>query len=365
MLDSLVAGSRRRGFTLIEMLVVISIIAILMGLLLPAITKARESAMRIKCANNLRNIGYAIHEYSERHLTYFPTGGQGSNYSTTPATTTFEGAPYNTSSPRSLFTELLPFLDHDDVYNQFNLARFYNDPANGGQNQVASQNTIPVYLCPSNQIRPNGGYDSLGYGYVDYGPTVWTDIDPVTGVRNKNTRMDGALKVGGTRVDGIRDGLSKTIAVAECAGRWEGMTCQYQDGYVQGGGTSLAGQLLPTGSTTRAFWRWAEGANGIGVSGDPTVTNGFGMAPGGGTPSQPAKAINNNSYPFNGPTTCPWNTMTDCGPNDEIFSFHPGGANVVFMDTHVTFLSDQINAVALRRLVTANENQPIPEGTEY
>jgi prepilin-type N-terminal cleavage/methylation domain-containing protein/prepilin-type processing-associated H-X9-DG protein len=360
---------QRRGFTLIEMLVVISIIAILMGLLLPAITKAREAAMRVRCGNNLRQIGLALQSYTDRQLTFFPTGGEGSSYATTPATTTFEGQPYNTNNPRSLFTELLPFLDHEDVYNQFNLTRFYNDPSNGGQNQSASQNTIPAYLCPSSQIRPIAGYDSLGYGYVDYGPTVWTDIDPVSGVRNKNTRMDGALKVGGTRVDGIRDGYSKTIAVAEDAGRWEGMTsCPYQDGYVANGGTSAAGQLLPASSTTRNFWRWAEGANGIGVSGDPNAGNGFGTVTTGysglvGTGM--AKVINNNNSPFYGPPTCPWNTQWDCGPADEIFSFHPGGANVVFMDGHVTFLTDQINAVALRRLVTANEGAPIPEGTDY
>jgi prepilin-type processing-associated H-X9-DG protein len=227
--------------------------------------------------------------------------------------------------------------EHDtvDAYD-FNFA--YNDPAAPG-NQVCAQNSVASFLCPSNPLRPASALDSLGYGYTDYGPTVYTDIDPTTGGRNKFTRMSGALTQNISRVGDIRDGLSKTIGIAEDVGRNEAMPGAYVD--------PIEAPVL------RHFHRWAEPDNGFGVSGNPLSW--ASQTTGAVNPGVKIVAINNNKTPFGGPAGCLWQSVTNCGPNDEIFSFHGTGANVVFMDGHVTFMDEGINVVVLRHLVTAAE----------
>jgi prepilin-type N-terminal cleavage/methylation domain-containing protein/prepilin-type processing-associated H-X9-DG protein len=383
----------RQGFTLVELLVVIAIIAVLIGLLLPAVQKVREAAQRSQCTNNLKQIGLAIHNYYDQHK-HFPDPGQGTLYSdstgafnasikdgpqpagagaeptlpagfNTPVTSFF---PYNsngtgtTANPgpatpfnsQSIFTRLLPYLEQDDLASQYNLNFPYND-TNGTTGSVfnyqVAQNAIPSFLCPSNPLRPSNGLDSSSYGYTDYGPTTYTDIDPVSGVRNKNTRnnagLHGTLDGKGTTLADIPDGLSKSIAVAEDVGRSESLVGNYADPLVGAPNAAI-------GTTAkRSFWRWAEAESAFGVNGDPTATNGW------GTPTvagQRAKAINNNKYPFGGPTNCQWNVSNgQCGPDGEIFSFHGPGANIVFLDGHVTFLDENTDAIVIRRLVTGAE----------
>ena len=383
----------RQGFTLIELLVVMAVIGVLIGLLLPAINKVRETASRTNCTSNLRQIGHAIAAY-QTQFKHFPDPGEGTLY-VDPSGTTFnagilEGpqasltaanppavneptllvgqtvspktwfypngqtaatpgglgtglAPFTT---QSVFTRLLAFVEQDELAAIYNLTYPYNDTTSV-TNQTVAQNPLSIFQCPNNPLRPASGLDSAGYGYTDYGPTVYTDIDPITGVRNRNTRVNGALHGTvdgkGTQLKDIKDGLSKTIAIAEDVGRYEAMPGAYTD---------------PITGNKRSFWRWAEPDNGYGVSGDPAATSdtyGTVVAGYAGLNNGRARVVNNNVSHFGGTPTCVWTATTNCGPNDEVFSFHGAGANVLFMDGHVTFLSQDIDATVMRRLVSANE----------
>src|SRR3954452_19113523 len=122
----------RPGFTLIELLVVIAIIAILIGLLLPAVQKVREAAARIKCFNNLKQIGLAVHSYHDVNGT-LPSGH----------VELLVGGNYQYFSSWAI--DLLPYLEQGSLYRQYD-----NTVANqAAKNQPVVQTPLAVYTCPS------------------------------------------------------------------------------------------------------------------------------------------------------------------------------------------------------------------------
>ena len=319
---------RRPAFTLVELLVVIAIIGVLVALLLPAVQAAREAARRSQCLNNSKQMGLAILNF-ESAKKLLPSGGEGTDW-TDPAN------PQTGFDRHSTFTQVLAYLEQAAIASQFDLKKAYNDPL-APQNQRAAKGRVEAFLCPSNSIRQD---DPFGYGGTDFMPTVYTDIHPQTGLRDKiASRADGALALVPARIALVSDGTSNTIALAEDAGRnWEEFEPFTKSKYAD-----IANPVDPPPSGFRAINRWAEPDTGNGVSGPPTTTAGN---------LQPV--INNSATPINGPETCKW-SENNCGPNDEIFAFHPGGADAVYADGSAHFLNESIAPQVMRTLVTRGE----------
>jgi prepilin-type N-terminal cleavage/methylation domain-containing protein/prepilin-type processing-associated H-X9-DG protein len=184
----------RAAFTLIELLVVIAIIAVLIGLLLPAVQKVRAASARIQCANNLKQIGLALHTYHDSHQHFPPPRG---NHTPTPLFTEFRG----------WMCEVLPYIEQD------NLARnMYTSPWYLG---FFANFNVPVkaYLCPS---------DPRDLRKVPAGNGAMTSYLGVTGSDNDvNAQFNGPtngifdVSSGGVRLTDVTDGTSNTLMVGE------------------------------------------------------------------------------------------------------------------------------------------------------
>ena len=320
--------SYRSGFTLVELLVVIAIIGILIGMLLPAVQQVREAARRTQCANNMRQIGLALFNYESAHMK-FPSAGQAKDPATGANVFFTDRGKIETfdDAAPSVQAYILPFIEQNAVATLFDLKYRYDiDPDEGPAttNQQAAKTAIPGYVCPSTSR--GSLVDSEGYGFTDYSApvTLKPDFEGLGNPRYKCVLNGDSQR----RIGSITDGTSNTIAMAEDAGRADIET---------GGYMVIKTEAMPDNTPAdRRSWAWADPDNAYNVD----------------------KLVNNTQSPVGGGTDCPWGDV-NCGPNEETFSFHPGGANASLADGSVHFVDGNVSAQVFAALMSKNGGEVV------
>ncbi|MDY3554368.1 DUF1559 domain-containing protein [Gemmata sp. JC717] len=301
----------RRAFTLIELLVVMAIIAILIGLLLPAVQKVRAAAARLKCSNNLKQIALACHNYHDANQ-QFP-------YASTDRQPGETASTYVTG-----FILIMPYLEQDNVARRWNpkLARNSTDDSDGdGYTNAALQQTqIPTYTCPamtppsgplggaenrapSSYLFSSGTQDPMLYAYYGFFGASEPAFDGAIIPTRDRGYTPTTVCPAPTRIAMITDGTSNTLLVGESDFKPRGVPS-----------TELG-----------AIWSYGY----IGYTFGSTV------------------------HPFNKHN----NTSTLYGA---FRSEHTGGANFAFADGSVSFIRDGINQQTFQWMSTRAGGEVVP-----
>ena len=340
-----IAAGRRRtdsrhGFSLVELLVVIAIIAVLVGLLLPAVQAARESARRVSCANNCKQIGLAMLGFEVANGFYAPANSNND-----------EGNgvwPPNNPRNHGMFALLLPHLDQGAMFAS--LGYDYNKNWDASINRPAAETIIPVFVCsaapdgPRKVTRsryPTNRYGSWEPACNDYGTMVGVQSALFTAV---GLPYPGEKKTYGmlptnkrTTAAHIRDGLSNTLAIVECANR----PTRYFNGRSMAPRSGSATDCTALHDSMAAAW----------ADNDATFDL-HGADPRTGVPNSSCYHTDATGRVPSSGTTSGGRCVMNCTNWDEPYSFHPGGINVVFGDGSARFLGDDLDPTTMIGLIT-------------
>jgi len=300
----------RRAFTLIELLVVIAIIAVLLGLLLPAVQKVREAANRMQCANNLKQLGLALHNYHDAHRTFPPAYVNKGPYGDIGFNFVHGWGPF-----------ILPFIDQQPLYDRY----VWEVPNYHPLNNDVGSTQLKVFQCPSapeqDRYMTFGPLALFGTKAAcgDYAITLGVDevlarrgwVDRVGDYRGAMTHtptpaLTRSAATTGARLRDVTDGTANTLLLTEDAGRprlWQAGSSR-DDQKVEGG-------------------PWGSFKNGIILQG--STRDG---------------------------TVKPGQCALNCTNDGEVYSFHPSGANAGFVDGSMHFLKAGIDIRVLARLIT-------------
>ncbi|MEW4566953.1 DUF1559 domain-containing protein [Tautonia sp. JC769] len=298
--------------TIIELLVVVLVIGLLAALLLPAVQGAREAARRAHCANNLKQIGVAIHSYAAAH-DVLPPGNSGRGY--------------------SLHASLLPHLGQRPLYDSINFEGPATDTSPDSPIATASAAMLDVFLCPSDL--PGAG----AFGWTNYAGNRGTGRRPFD--------YDGPFAIDPIGLHGITDGTSSTLAISE----WIRSTPDLKS----------VGRLRSIFRTSRAYFdpgafeQFAEVCRAL-RDVDSGIMNEKGR---GWIRGEYINTLYNHTLNLNMPSCTNAGSVQNGAYSAG--SRHPRGAHALFCDGHAAFLRESVSLDVWRALGTRHGNEVLDQ----
>lgn len=353
---------KNHGFTLVELLVVIAIIGVLVALLLPAVSAAREAARRAQCSNNLKNLGLAMLNYHDS-FKKFPLGAVCINNTCHPAPVGQGTSGYRDAAPTFWGTtwaiSILPQLEQQPLFNQWNSNAGY-----ANQREVTGAN-LQIMKCPSDLNTPTvidfdsnlGTFDKGNYGLNfsagsanengNSGNLAGPEDKPTwtTQAYGKPSKNRGFASLRDTTgapsnvgLNDILDGASNTVMIGEML-------------------------RMRANDDCRGCWGKALGAAISGYTkGNPEVDGPFGIA----TPNVKAVGIHRDGPPHCAESASLGDPDLECSGSsgdglggNAMRSKHPGGAQAVLADGSVKMLTNNIDKFIYRASLTIQGRESV------
>jgi len=347
---SLPLHRKPRGFTLIELLVVIAIIAILIGLLLPAVQKVREAAARMSSANNLKQIGLAIHNCNDTNSKLpvttgcFPSTGQGTAWELDSIPSRFGTMHYF----------LLPYIEQDNLYRAPWISPGDGTGGSGSQSWRTKSNVngriVKTYVAPNDPSVAQGN----GYSWDNGGPASYhSNWHAFGGGWDEDWQVGGKARIPGSFQDGTSNTIGFMERYANCGNRtgsnaWDASHTAAERSWQEDG--SLPGPVTQFHAaqscwTSPSFWIPA------GLSGGNTGWGGY-TNPGSRPANYPIDPITGDNAFLQAVQVSP--PVNLCDPK-RLTSFSGSGTQVVLMDGSVRNISTGASRATWVRALVPND----------